>query len=196
MDTSTIFYWVILPLLIFFARILDCSIGTLRIMFIAKSKKLLVPLLGFVEILIWLVAIRQIVLNLTNVIYYIAYAGGFATGNFVGILIEEKLAMGNLIFRIITQNDDDAFIDSLKASGFGLTMIDAEGSRGKVKIIFTMIRRKDKQKVLELINKINPQTFYTIDDVKIASEEAFPLKQTHHKLNYNRWLFLRRRKGK
>lgn len=196
MDNSPIFSWIILPLLIFLARILDCSIGTLRIIFIARSKKLLVPLLGFIEILIWLVAIRQIMENLTNVFYYIAYAGGFAMGNFVGICIEEKLAVGKLIFRIITQNNDNELVESIKANGFGLTMIDAEGLRGKVKIIYTMIKRKDKQKVIELINKINPQAFYTIDDVKIASEEAFPLKKTNHKLKYHRLLFKRRRKEK
>ena len=118
MDTSSIFSWVILPMLIFFARVLDCSIGTLRIIFIARSKKLLVPLLGFIEILIWLVAIRQIMENLTNVFYYIAYAGGFAMGNFVGICIEEKLAMGKLIFRIITQNNDNALVNLTKVSIF------------------------------------------------------------------------------
>ncbi len=120
MDTSSIFSWVVLPLLIFFARVLDCSIGTLRIIFIARSKKLLVPLLGFIEILIWLVAIRQIMENLTNVFYYIAYAGGFAMGNFVGICIEEKLAMGKLIFRIITQNNDNALVNLTKVSIFNV----------------------------------------------------------------------------
>ena len=196
MDFNWIFSWIILPLLIILARVVDVSLGTLRIIYLHRGKKLLVPLLGFIEILIWLIAIRQIMQNLSNIFYYFAYAGGFALGNYIGICIEEKLAIGNYIIRIVTPKNGDELIEELKANGFGLTMIDAKGSRGDVKVIFTVIKRKDKDKILSLVNKINSQTFYTIDDVKTASEEAFPLEKKGQKLDYYRWLFLRRRKDK
>ena len=91
---SEIFTFIILPILIFIARVCDVSIGTMRIIFISRGAKILAPLLGFFEILIWLVAIGKVMQNLDNIACYVAYAGGFATGNFVGIRIEEKLAMG------------------------------------------------------------------------------------------------------
>ena len=99
-----IFTWVIMPLLIIFARICDVSLGTIRIISIARGYKLIAPLLGFFEILIWLLAIKQIMQNLTNIFYYVAYSGGFAAGTFIGIYIEEKLAMGIFLIRIITLN--------------------------------------------------------------------------------------------
>ena len=196
MDFNWIFSWIFLPSLIILARMIDVSLGTLRIIFLHRGKKLLVPFLGFIEILIWLIAIRQIMQNLTNIFYYIAYAGGFALGNYIGICIEEKLAIGNYMIRIITPKNGDELVEKLKADGFGLTMIDAQGSKGDVKIIFTVIKRKDKEKVIDLINNINPQTFYTIDDVRLSSEEAFPLEHGKRTIDYYRWLFLRRRKGK
>lgn len=196
MDFSWIFSWIILPVLIVLARILDVSIGTMRIIYLHRGEKLLVPLLGFFEILIWLTAIMQIMENLTNVLYYIAYAGGFAIGNYIGICIEEKLAVGNYVFRIITPDDSDAIIKALEENGFGLTIIDGKGLRGDVKIIYTIVKRKNKDRVVEIINSINPQIFYTIDDVKLASEEVYPQTGEMRKLSYYRWLFLRRRKGK
>ena len=196
MDSDWIFTWIILPLLIALSRVVDVSFGTLRIIFLHRGKKLLVPILGFFEIFIWLIVIREIMQNLTNILYYIAYAGGFAIGNFVGILIEEKLALGNNIIRIVSLKNSNELIEKLKDNGFGYTMIDAKGSKGDAKIIFTVIKRKDKVKVIELINNINPHTFYTIDDVQLASEEIFPLEKGAPKLNYYRWLFLRRRKEK
>jgi uncharacterized protein YebE (UPF0316 family) len=103
---SPVFAWVILPLLIFAARICDVTLGTLRIIFVSRGKKLLAPLLGFFEVSIWLLAISQIMQNLNNPVCFLAYAGGFAMGNFVGILIEDKLAMGILVIRIFLVKGD------------------------------------------------------------------------------------------
>src|SRR5665648_86798 len=101
-DTFSLF---ILPALIFIARIMDVSLGTIRIIFVIRGQKLLATLLGFFEIMIWLLAIGQIFQNLTDITYYIAYAGGFAAGNYVGIYLESKLALGTLAVRIITVKD-------------------------------------------------------------------------------------------
>jgi len=106
-----IFAWVILPILIFLARVCDVSIGTIRIIFVSKGIKYLATFLGFFEILIWLMAISQIMQNLTNVYYYLFYAGGFSTGIFVGILIDEKLSIGTVSVRIITRTDASKLIE-------------------------------------------------------------------------------------
>ncbi|OGB66945.1 MAG: hypothetical protein A2Y94_02600 [Caldithrix sp. RBG_13_44_9] len=172
--SSSWFTWFILPLLIFLARVVDVSFGTLRIVFIAKGRRYIAPMLGFVEVLIWLLAIGQIIKNLNNVACYIAYAGGFATGNFVGIWIENKLALGTQVLRIITNRDSADLINNLKSKGYGITLLNAEGSQGPVKIIFTIIKRKNLPEVSELIKTYNPKAFYSVEDVRLAKEGIFP----------------------
>jgi len=196
MDDFSLFNWIILPLLIFVIRVVDVSLGTLRIIVLAKGNKLLAPLVGFFEILIWLYAISQVIQNLTNVFYYLAYAGGFATGNFVGILIEEKLAIGTLIIRLFTHIDDNALVESLKAKGFRVTTVEGKGSKGPVKIVYSIIRRKDKQRVVEMITKCNPHSFYTVEEVRTPSEESYFLNDAQRARKYRRLLFWRRRKEK
>ncbi len=196
MDSSFVFTWIVIPLLIFLSRVLDVSLGTMRIIYLSKSNKLLAPLLGFFEVLIWLIAIMQVMQNLDNVFYYLAYASGFALGNYVGICIEERLAIGTLVFRIILSHDSANLVEAIKSNGFRLTILNGEGARGPVEVLFTVIKRKDKYKILELIKKHNPHAFYTIDEVRGASEDAFPLKKMSYKKSYYRNLFRRRRKGK
>lgn len=159
------FTYVLLPLLIFFSRILDVSLDTLRIIFVSKGNKLVAPILGFFEIMIWLIAITRIMQNLDNIACYVAYAAGFATGNYIGLRIEQKLAMGIRMFRIITQKDASSLIESLKEHGFGSTVIEAEGKEGSVHVIYSIVKRSDNQKIIEIINKFNPQAFYSIEDV-------------------------------
>ncbi len=196
MDTPWLIDWIILPLLIIISRITDISLGTLRIIYLAKGKRVIVPILGFFKVLIWLVAISQVMQNLTNVFYYLAYATGFALGNYLGIVIEEKLAIGKLIFRIVTRYDCENLIHKLRENKFRVTVIDAEGDSGPVKIIFTVIKRKNKQKVIQYIKDNNPHAFFTIDEVKAAGDVDIELSGIDHKNRYHRLLFKRRRKGK
>ncbi len=88
------FNYLVLPAAIFLARICDVTIGTLRIIFVSKGNKLIAPVLGFFEVLIWIIAITRIIENLNNPFCYVAYAAGFATGNYIGLRVEEKLAVG------------------------------------------------------------------------------------------------------
>ncbi|MCD6112428.1 MAG: DUF2179 domain-containing protein [Bacteroidales bacterium] len=169
MTHSEIFSYILLPLLIFFARICDVTIGTIRIILVSKGQKLLAPLLGFFEILIWIIAISKIMENLNNVACYIGYAAGFATGNYIGMLVEEKLAMGVTVIRIITQKAADELIKNLSLAGYGITNIDAKGSRGDVNIIYTVIQRHDLQNVINIIKEFNPKAFYTIEDLRFVS---------------------------
>jgi len=112
--SSEIFKWIVMPLLIFTARILDVSLGTVRIVFVSRGLKYLAPLVGFFEVIIWLLAIRVIIQNLNNVACYIAYGAGFAMGTFIGLQIEKKIAIGNSLIRIITKKDATELIEHLK----------------------------------------------------------------------------------
>jgi len=175
---SDTFTYVILPLLIFIARICDVSIGTMRIIFVSKGKKYIAPILGFFEVFIWIIAISKIMQNLDNYINYVAYAAGFATGNFVGMIIEEKLAIGIQMIRVFISENGMDLVKTLNSNGFGATTVEARGAKEKIHIIYTIVHRNEMEQVLEVINAFNPRAFYTIEDVKAVNEGIFnPRKQ-------------------
>lgn len=165
---------VLLPLLIFLARILDVSVGTLRIIFVSKGFKGLATLLGFIESLVWVLAISQVFQNLNSWVTYLAFAGGFAAGNYVGILLEERIAMGSQLIRVITRRDAEALDSYLRQAGYAVTSVDAEGIDGPVKLLFTVCKRRDLVKILGIIKSYNPNAFYTIEDVRFVKETYLP----------------------
>jgi len=174
---SDLFSYALMPLLIFLARICDVSIGTMRIIFVSKGKKYIAPILGFFEVLIWITAISKIMQNLDNYINYVAYAAGFATGNFIGMIIEEKLAMGIQMIRVFTYHNGADLVQRLNAKGFGATSIEAHGAKEKVHLIYTIVKRNELPEVLDVIEKFNPKAFYTIEDVKAVNEGIFHQKK-------------------
>ncbi|TCL72436.1 uncharacterized protein YebE (UPF0316 family) [Hydrogenispora ethanolica] len=182
-----VFTWLVLPGLIFLARICDVTIGTIRIIAVTRGRKALASFLGFFEVLIWLLAIGQIMQHLDNAMGYIGYAAGFATGNFVGISIEEKLAVGTLVVRVITQKPVADLLHGLQQAGFGVTVVDAYGTTGKVNIVYTVIRRNNLPEVDRIIHQFNPKAFYSIEDLRSVSAGVFPLKKS----SFHRSLFPR-----
>lgn len=169
--STEVFHWAIVPLLIFLARISDVSISTLRIMLMMSGRMRISAVMGFFESMVWLLAISQILQNINNPITYIAYAGGFATGIYVGMLIEEKLAVGNVILRIITQKNALALTEALRAAGFRLTTVDALGSKGPVQLLFMVIARDQIPEVISLVETNNPKAFYSIENVRYVRDE-------------------------
>lgn len=192
---SAVYTWVILPLLIFSARIFDVTLGTFRIVFIARGMKYFSALVGFVEILIWLLAIGQIFKNLDNFACYIAYAGGFASGSFLGVYIAEKMAMGKAVLRIITAKDAAELIQWLKSENYGLTTLDAQGAEGPVKVIFSVVQKQEVPKIKKMIQQFNPNAFYSLEDVRYVSEGVFPARPSVISRN-NLVMFRPHRKGK
>lgn len=184
----------LLPVLIFLARILDVSIGTLRIVFLSRGMRILAPLCGFFEVLIWLVAIGRIMGDLTSWEYYIAYAGGFAAGNYVGMYIEQRLAMGLLSVLIVTKKDAAHLLHRLKKEHFGLTQVGAQGVQGKVRIVYLIIRRRNLARVSELLRQHQPDAFVVINDIRNAAGGVFPLDVA--RIERRRKLFGGWRKGK
>ncbi len=169
---SADFNLVVLPVLIFLARICDVTIDTIRVIYLNRGMKYVAPVLGFFEIIIWLLAIGQIMMNLTSPIHYIAYAAGFAVGNFVGIIVEEMLSVGTVLVRVITKRDPQALIEHLRMSGHTTTSHEACGESGPSRIVFTVAKRKEVGSIVAIIKEHNPNAFYTVEDVKYASGDA------------------------
>ena len=189
------FTYVLMPVLIFLARICDVSIGTMRIIFVSKGKRNIAPILGFFEVLIWITAISKIMQNLDNYINYIAYAAGFATGNYVGMIIEEKLAMGILMVRIFAHEKGPELVQTLNGNGYGATVVEAHGAREKVHLIYTIVQRNELDSVLKVITTFNPKAFFTIEDIKAANEGIFTPKKSNSVLPFGN-IIRQWRKGK
>ena len=142
MPEFDVYAWVILPFLVFLARITDVTLGTLRIIFTSRGKRNIAPLLGFIEVFIWIVVVSQIVKSVNSITAYIGYAAGFAAGTYLGMKIEERLALGTLVLRIILPTGGDEMAASLRLAGYGVTIVNGEGSTGSVKLLYTVINAK------------------------------------------------------
>jgi uncharacterized protein YebE (UPF0316 family) len=172
-----------LPFLVFFARILDVTLGTLRIIFIGKGKRLLPPLLGFLEVFVWIVVVSQLVRNVSSLVDYLAYAAGFAAGNYIGILIEHRLAIGTLCVQAIICGEIDNLVRSITEAGYGITVFDAHGVSGPVKVIYMVIKRKELDDVVQRMRASHPRVFYTVEEARMTSEGVFHHQQStqvHH----------------
>lgn len=151
--------------------------GILRIIFVSRGKRKLAPYLGFFEVLIWIIAIGQLVQNLSSVTSYLGYAAGFAAGNFVGMLIEERLAIGTLVVQAIVPVDGDEVMRQLHEAGFGVTGVDAHGSAGDVKIIYAVVKCKHLKEVTRVIHSVYPKAFLTVEDIRLEEEGIFPTEK-------------------
>ncbi len=166
-----------LALLIFVAEMCVVTISTVRIIAIARSMKALAAGLGFFEISIWLFAIGQVMSNLNDPACYIAFAGGFVLGNYLGITLEGKLALGSVVVRVITRRDTAALIESLRREGYGVTSIGAQGVTGPVQVVFTVVKRKGLAAVLALVKQFDSKAFYSVDELQSCAEGVFPLRR-------------------
>jgi uncharacterized protein YebE (UPF0316 family) len=166
---------VILPLVVFFARVVDVSLGTMRIIFTSRGKRKLAPLLGFVEVFIWIVVVSQVVKNVHSLPAYIGYAAGFAVGTYIGMRIEERLAIGTLIIRIILPEEGERLAQQLRDAGYGVTVANGMGSGGEVKLLFTIIQRKNLGAVIEIIKSISPNVFFSVEELRSVQSGIFPI---------------------
>lgn len=185
-EYTDLYNWVLFPFIIFCSRLCDVSLGTLRSVLSAKGHKKIVPFIGFFEVLLWLVAVSQILKNLNNVMSYVAWGGGYAVGIYVGLAIEEKLALGKQVMRIITDSTPDELLTIFQKKNIGYTALDGHGARGPVKLIFTVVERKEVRLIAGLVKQYAPHSFYSVEDVKYASDVHFGIDR---KPSYFRFLF-------
>jgi uncharacterized protein YebE (UPF0316 family) len=168
---------VVIPIAIVCARVTDVSVGTLRVVFIGRGMALPAVVAGFFESLIWLLAVSQILKHLTLPLYYVAYAGGFALGNYVGLRIERWLALGKVILQVITNQPVGDLVAVFREVGLGATVIEGEGSTGPVHVVYSVLGRRDLRSVLQRIKGIHPNAFYTIEPVATVSQGVFPTER-------------------
>jgi uncharacterized protein YebE (UPF0316 family) len=168
------FSLLVLPLLIFTSRVIDVTLGTLRIAFISQGRRGLAPLVGFFEVFIWLIAMGQVFNNLTNIFYYVAYAGGFAMGNYIGLFLEDKISLRLINMQLIVRENVISLINILKENNYELTTMTAEDTKGFVKIVNVVLMRRNLPKILTLVRSNNPNAYISIEDVKSFSIGNIP----------------------
>lgn len=150
------------PLLIFGLRIVDVSLGTMRMLFIMRGARFAAPFVAFFEILIWVMAAGAAVRNLGSPLHVVGYAGGFAAGTAVGLWAERKLALGIATVQAFSRGDSDALADALREDGHGVTETVGEGQEGRVGIVSTIVRRRDISDVVGRIEELDPGAFITV----------------------------------
>ncbi len=160
--------WMMLgnALLIFCLRLVDVSLGTVRLIMIGRGQRKIAPLLGFVEVTIWVVAISQVITNLDNIFNIFGYSGGFAAGTLLGMWIEDKLALGHVGISIISTTQGQKIVQTLRQADYGVTELIGSGRSGVVNLITTIVPRKDVKDVFQLVNQTDPKCFVAVDDVK------------------------------
>lgn len=176
--SENVFSYLLLPCLIFLARIADVSINTIRIIYVLGGRRWTATVLGFFESFIWLMAIRQIFEHLDNWICYVAYPAGFASGIFVGMIIEERIAYGKVIVRIITRKEIRELINYLNMKRFRYTHVNAEGPDGHENLVFTVLERDNLEVLLYKLKDILPTAFYTVEKVNRAAEVGTLVEET------------------
>jgi len=160
---------LILPLAIFCAELCVVAISTMRIIFISRGVKALAAGLGFFEITIWLFAIGQVMTNLSNPACYAAFAGGFVAGNYLGMLLEQRMAIGSVLVRVITRKEAAGLVALLRDADCGVTRIGGHGLTGPVDLVFTVIRRRRLTEVLALVKRFDADAFYSVDSLQLAA---------------------------
>ncbi len=166
------------PLVVYLLRVTDVSMATIRMLLIMRNRRLLAPLIGFFEILIWVTAIGIVVQHLQSPLHVIAYAGGFATGNFVGLLLEEKLALGLATIRTVVRSGGAELATELRDAGFGVTEMLGRGREGTVDVLYSVLPRRQVDHCLELIDHGAPDSFVVVDEPRrVRRGWQFPAKK-------------------
>jgi uncharacterized protein YebE (UPF0316 family) len=165
LDTFSIQPWL-LTFLIFILRVTDMSLDTLRVLFVFRGRKAMAWILGFLQSSIWVIAITSVLSNLENPLNIIAYAAGFATGNVVGMAIEERLAIGHAHMRVISSGKGNAILDAIRRTGYAATEIPGRGKDGTVTIISCSVKRKHIVKIQKEISEIDPNAFMTVEEIR------------------------------
>jgi len=149
-------------------RVVDVSIGTVRIVMIMRSRLAIAAVLGFFESLLWVTAAALVFANLDSPVRVVAFAAGFATGTLMGGLVEQWVAMGTCLIRVMAPVESPSVAHALRSEGFGVTVVNAEGRDGEVRVTFTVLPRRRVKAAMAIVDEINPGAFVTVEDVKVA----------------------------
>lgn len=156
----------LLPLVIFFIRVADMSLDTLRVLFVVRGRRPQAWVVGFVQSALWVIAVASVLSHLDNLLNVLAYAAGFATGNVVGMRIEERLAIGHSHLRVISRQRGEAVASAVRNAGYAVTELTGKGKDGAVSILTTSVRRRDIDPVRSEVLQADPDAFVTLSDVR------------------------------
>lgn len=168
---ETLYSLIILPILIFIARIIDVSFGTITVIFVSQGLKRLAAITSFFEIFIWIIAAKEVLTGNNSFILILAYCLGHGMGTYVGISITEKLSIGKVAVRLFLKENSTNLLEELKEKNFGITIFNAQGrTKTHSQLIYSILPIKDLPKIIKIIKKHNPKAFYSIETVKKISE--------------------------
>jgi len=173
LEDPVLISWVILPTVILIARIVETSLKTLRLVYVAKGLKYLASAIGMGEVAVWLLSTGLVITNLTNVLGILAYIVGYAIGTVVGMDVEDRLKFGHVIVRIITRSNTDEMMRELREKGFGITRIEGQGSFGSmVSILLVLVPRHGMDDLVDTLNTSYPEAIFSIEDIRSLKENA------------------------
>ena len=160
---------ILISLAIVLARVIDVSLGTFRTVAVVQGRRGLAWVLGFFEVLTWVLVVSEVLATVKDHTWFaIPYAIGFATGNYVGIAIEARLALGRQVVRIFTK-DGARLAAALRDANFGVTEFDGRGKDGPVTMLFVEVERRTASEIVRIARAADPKCFYTMGDIRVAS---------------------------
>jgi uncharacterized protein YebE (UPF0316 family) len=157
---------VLAGLLIFVLRVSDMSLDTLRLLFVMRGRKLTAGIIGTLQAAVFIVAVAGVLTRPLNLFTIAGYALGFGVGIVLGMVVEERLAIGYLMFRVYSPEHGRRIADGLRAAGHAVTEFSAQGREGEMTVLNSAVKRKDSSEVRKVILKIDPDAFITVDEVR------------------------------
>ncbi len=156
---------LLVALMIFFARVCDVSLGTLRHAMIIRRKRLIAVVIAFVEALIWVYAVSRVLAGISGTITALAFASGFAAGTFVGMTLEGLFKIGEQVVRVFSPQGRN-LAEELRLKGYRVTVFEGSGRDGQVSLLFIQVKRRETGRVLSLARSIDPSCYVVVDDVQ------------------------------
>lgn len=179
---------IFISIIIFLSRIIDVPMGTLRMVFIAKGKKTLASILGFVEVFIWIIVVQQMISAMDNIFFIIAYAGGFAAGTYIGLAIEDRFAHDRVIIRIISGEESKILLKRFRELKCCVTCVDAKkeywnkNQLRKVKVYYIVSSVDRVKEILTNLREVDHNAQYTVENITDAVEDIFETKTPHNSI--------------
>ncbi|MGH7503126.1 MAG: DUF2179 domain-containing protein [Longimicrobiales bacterium] len=178
------------PIIIFALRLFDVSLSTIRILLAVRNRRVLVPIIGFFEVLIWVFAAGNAIRHLESVWHVLGYAAGFSTGTLVGLWIEEKLAIGIATMRVVTKRTGAGLAEGMRQLGCGVTELIGQGRHGAVEVLFSVVPRRRIPDVIAEVERWDPDAFITVEEpreIRRGWMHSTPRLRLQTGLSLNEW---------
>ena len=183
MENFDIISYILFPILIFLARLADVTVATVKLMFVVNNARKMAAILGFFEALITITALSRIIQDANNLPAFVMYAAGFASGTYVGMWIEQKMAYGSVLVRIISKDMPEALFQYLANHKYRFSLVDGYDESGNTRVLFTVCKRSSAGALLSHLKSVAPHAFYTVEGVKQASHDLLPQPQKAPRIN-------------